>query len=357
MSPTARGPWVIAHRGASGYRPEHTAEAYRLAVELGADAVEPDVVATADGVLVVRHENEISGTTDVARRPEFAGRRTTKEVDGRWQTGWFTEDFTWDELSTLRARERLPELRPASAAFDGDLRLLRLADALVLLESAAGDRQVRVVVEVKHPTYFRSVGLPLDELLDRELQLAGRDPSPAWLTVESFEKTFLAQVAGRRIASQRVYLAEAWGGAFDLVARHGAGAPSYADELTPAGLERLAALRSGHDPLASERLLDAVSVNKSLIIDEPGAGSAFVGSAHEVGLDVFCWTLRPENRFLSAPYRRGAPATHGRWEEEYAAIMSTGVDAVFADHPDLALRGRLMADNDAGHAPRADAPG
>ena len=342
MSSAGTGPRVIAHRGASGYRPEHTAEAYRLAVELGADAVEPDVVATSDGVLVVRHENEISETTDVARRPEFAGRRTTKEVDGQEQTGWFTEDFTWEELSTLRARERLPELRPASAAFDGELRLLRLADVLILLEAAAVYRPVRVVVEVKHPTYFRSIGLPLDELLDRELQLAGRAPSPAWLTVESFEKSFLAQVARRRIASQRVYLAEAWGAAFDLVARDGAGALSYADELTPAGLEQLAALRSwsGHEASSSERLVDAVSVNKSLIIDEPGAGSALVRSAHEVGLDVFCWTLRPENRFLSAPFRRAGPAPYGRWEEEFAAIMSSGVDAVFADHPDLALEER-----------------
>ncbi len=345
MSSAATGPWVIAHRGASGYRPEHTAEAYLLAVALGADAVEPDVVATADGVLVVRHENEISGTTDVSSRPEFAGRRTTKEVDGREETGWFTEDFTWEELSTLRARERLPDLRPTSASFDGRLRLLRLADVLILLEAAAEARPVRVVVEVKHPTYFRSVGLPMDELLDRELQLAGRAASPAWLTVESFEKTFLEQVACRRIASRRVYLAEDHGAAFDLVARDGAGAASYAEELTPAGLEQLARLRSwsGHVARTSERLLDAVSVNKSLIIDNPGAGSALVRRAHEVGLDVFCWALRPENRFLSASYRRGASTMHGRWEEEFAAIMRTGVDAVFADHPDLAVRSRDQA--------------
>ena len=346
MSPGARGPWVIAHRGASGYRPEHTADAYRLAVALGADAVEPDVVASSDGVLVVRHENEISGTTDVAARPEFAGRRTTKEVDGRRETGWFTEDFSWQELSTLRARERLPALRPASAELDGTLELLRLADLLMLLESLGADR-LRVVVEVKHPTYFRSVGLPLDELLDAELQLAGREPSADWLTVESFEKTFLADVAGRGLASDRVYLAEDRGAPYDVVAREGTAAPSYADELTPEGLARLAALQVPAAPGAAasspERLLRGVSVNKSLLADEPGAGSALVASAHREGLAVFCWTLRPENAFLSPAYRRGAPHAYGRWAEEFAAIMRTGVDAVFADHPDLAVAARGRA--------------
>ncbi|HXR44580.1 MAG TPA: glycerophosphodiester phosphodiesterase family protein, partial [Pseudolysinimonas sp.] len=143
---------VIGHRGASGYRPEHSRSAYELAIALGADAVEPDIVATRDGELVLRHENDISGTTDVARHPEFAARRTTKTVDGASITGWFTEDFTWDELSTLRVVERLPALRPHSASFDGLQPMLRLRDLLTILDDAT--RAVDLVAEIKHPSYF-----------------------------------------------------------------------------------------------------------------------------------------------------------------------------------------------------------
>jgi glycerophosphoryl diester phosphodiesterase len=130
-------PLLIGHRGAPGYRPEHTASSYRLAFAMGVDAVEPDVVATADGVLVLRHENEISGTTDVADRPEFADRRTTKRVDGARLTGWFTEDFTWAELTTLRCRERIPALRPGSAEHNDTEPILRLSDLLDLVEEAS----------------------------------------------------------------------------------------------------------------------------------------------------------------------------------------------------------------------------
>ena len=168
MSPaTAASPLVIGHRGASGYRPEHTRSAYELAFALGADAVEPDIVATRDGVLVLRHENEISGTTDVATRPEFAGRRTTREVDGVALTGWFTEDFTWAELSTLRARERLGGVRQASASFDGRYPVIRLRELFPLIDTAADEqrRLIRMVAEFKHGAHFAALGLPLDELL------------------------------------------------------------------------------------------------------------------------------------------------------------------------------------------------
>ena len=168
-------PLVIAHRGASGYRPEHTEAAYRLAFALGADAVEPDIVATKDGVLVVRHENEISGTTDVASHTEFAGRRTEKVIDGVALTGWFTEDFTWAELRTLRARERLPALRGLSASFDGLFPILRLRDVLRLVDRAEAplDRELGDVAEIKHASYFESIGLPLDELFAAEVNEAG----------------------------------------------------------------------------------------------------------------------------------------------------------------------------------------
>ena len=152
-------PIVIAHRGASALRPEHTLAAYGLAIELGADFIEPDVVATRDGRLVARHENEISGTTDVADRPEFAGRRTVKVIDGREKDGWFTEDFTLAELRTLRARERLPELR--GTAFDGRFEIPTLEE-IVALAAASG---VGVYPETKHPSYFASIGLALEEPL------------------------------------------------------------------------------------------------------------------------------------------------------------------------------------------------
>lgn len=339
----ADGPRVIAHRGACGYRPEHTAEAYRLGVALGADAVEPDLVATADGVLVVRHENEISGTTDVAMRAEYTGRRTTKMVDGRLLTGWFTEDFTWHELSGLRARERVPGLRPDSARYDDRCPLLRFADVLTLAECLMdeADRPLRVLAEIKSPTYFRSIGLPLDELLEQELEHAGFEASADWLTIESFEKTFLGDVAGRGVEARRVYLTHAFGAAFDLVAREGAAAPTYAEELTPHGLTALAArtVRPGGGASVAP-LLDGVSVNKACLVGDLDAGAQLVDSAHAAGLDILCFTLRPENPFLSAPHRLPEPARVGRWLEEFVSIMGTGVDGVFADHPDLALRAR-----------------
>lgn len=325
-------PVVIAHRGAAGYRPEHTVGAYRLALGLGADAVEPDVVPSRDGVLVVRHENELSTTTDVAVHPELAHRRTTKEVDGRRVDGWFTEDLTWAELSTLRARERIPHVRPANAAFDGRWSLLRLADVLRTVGDEAPG--TRVVVELKHPTFFRAAGLPLEELLADELDMAGVAASPEWLTVESFERSVLSAVAAQGLASRRVYLVEAAGAAFDLVARDGARAVPYAEELAAPGLEELAALVVPA-ARAGERLLHGVSVAKPLLLDDHVAGSALVDRAHRVGLDVWCFTLRPENTFLTPRHRTARDTAYGRWAEEFNEVLGTGVDGVFADHPDL----------------------
>lgn len=319
---------MIGHRGACGYRPEHTASAYELAFALGAQAVEPDVVLSRDGVPVVRHENEISGTTDVASRPEFAGRRRTASVDGEAVTGWFTEDFTWAELSTLRARERLGALRPGSASFDGRFGLLRLADVLRIAEEAGGG----VVVEVKHATHFEALGLPMAEIVAAELREAGwgapgAATSAGWptLVMESFEQTVLTQLRAGGLDAGFVYLLEATGAAFDLVARHGKAAPGYSAQLEPAALRALAAA------------VDGVSVDKNALLADP----SLVGRAHAAGLDVFTWTLRPENRFLTGPYRRGMrKGEHGDWAGEFAAVYATGVDGVFADHPDLALEAR-----------------
>jgi glycerophosphoryl diester phosphodiesterase len=314
---------VIGHRGASGYRPEHTAEAYELAFELGADAVEPDIVATRDGVLVVRHENEISATTDVASHPEFAGRRTMKVIDGAALEGWFTEDFSWPELSTLRAIERLPTIRPNGASFDGRSPILRLRDVTRIIDTAQAraDRQLVMVAEIKHATYFESIGLPLDELLAIELADWATNDNILW---ESFEQSVLHQVRDRGMPGPIVFLAESSGSPADLVASLGRRAIPYSAHLTDAGLARLRA--DG---------VDGVSVDKALILRDDGTTTDLVDRAHAAGLMAYTWTLRAENRFLVPALRRGSARDFGDWVAEFGTILATGVDGVFTDHPDL----------------------
>jgi glycerophosphoryl diester phosphodiesterase len=339
MLPPNPRPRVIAHRGASGYRPEHTRSSYELALALGADALEPDLVASRDGVLVLRHENEISGTTDVAERAEFADRRVTKTVDGRQRTGWFTEDFTWAELQTLRARERLPKLRPSSASFDHAYGLLALPDLLRLLDEAGDRGGVRpgLVAEIKHATYFESLGLPLDELLARDLGDAGWTGSAERLTVEAFEQSVLAKIRARGLRGDLVFLIESSGSPYDEVVASGPNARTYADHLTDAGLAELA-----------ERV-DGISVDKGHILPTDPHGRAdaptdLVSRAHAAGLTVFCWTLRTENKFLPVNFRYGGgPGQPGDYESEWLRILGTGIDGVFADQPDLAVAVRDAA--------------
>ena len=322
-------PLVIGHRGAPGYRPEHTRASYRLAIEMGVDAVEPDVVATKDGVLVLRHENEISGTTDVAERPEFADRRRTKSFAGEEWTGWFTEDFTWAELSTLRCRERLPELRPDSASFDGEEPILRLLDLLAILDGA--DRPVRMVLEVKHAAYFAAIGLDLVPLIERDLHAAGWWGDRDRLIVESFEPSVLTRMQERGLPATYIYLMEADGSPADLVVSQGSAAPTYADEMRPAGLDAVA-----------DRF-DGISLDKRIILAPNRLGRAtgpapVVDDAHERGLLVYTWTARPENRFLLREFRDGAdPAQFGDFEAEWSILADAEVDGVFVDHADLGL--------------------
>ncbi|GAB3028944.1 glycerophosphodiester phosphodiesterase [Parafrigoribacterium mesophilum] len=327
MEPSAL---VIAHRGASGYRPEHTDSAYHLAIELGADAVEPDLVATADGVLVIRHENEISRTTDVASRTEFASLRSTKVVDGKALTGWFTEDFTWAQLSTLRATERIPQLRPQNTKYSGSP-ILRFTDLLQLV--AAANRRVGLVVELKHATYFESLGLPLDELLTAELVESGwRGDSR--LTVESFEETVLGKLRERGIPAPLIFLIESEGAPADQAWARGADAMPYSAYLEPAELVRL-----------SHRV-DGISINKRILLPPRADGDVtgatdLVERAHATGLMVFCWTLRAENAFLPPDLRRGAGLQNfGDWMAEFQLVLRSGVDGVFADQPDLVLQAR-----------------
>ncbi len=326
-------PLVIGHRGAPGYRPEHTRSSYDLALAMGVDAVEPDLVMTKDGVIVVRHENEISGTTDVALHAEFADRRTTKRIDGVEQAGWFTEDFTWEELSTLKSRERLPKIRQNSATFDDQQGILRLCDLLAMVERASLEqgRRIGVVLEIKHATYFESIGLAHADLLPAELRAAGWDQGKFPIWVESFEQTVLMQLRDSGIKATYIYLLEHKGTAFDLVAQLGDRAIGYAAQFSPRGLDRL----------ASE--VDGISVDKRVILAPDRLGrsagpSSVVSDAHARGLQVFTWTVRPENQFLIRQFRSSTvKSEYGDYEAEWAIIRASGVDGVFVDHPDLGV--------------------
>lgn len=336
--PVPNRPIVIAHRGASGYRPEHTLESYRLAIEMGADFVEPDLVSTKDGVLVCRHENEIGGTTDVAAHPEFAARRTTKTIDGQTVEGWFTEDFTLAELRTLRARERLPQLRPGNTEFDGRFTIPTFDEliALVQRESAARGRTIGIYPETKHPSYFHSIGLALEEPLLAALERAGWTDADAPVFIQSFETENL-RMLHRRTGVRLIQLMEASGRPYDFVLR--GDSRTYADLATPRGLAEVATYAHGIGP------------DKALVIprDEAGrlaAPTPLVADAHAAGLWVHPWTFRSENHFLPADFHAGDPADpafaamHGAAEAELAAFFAAGVDGVFADYPDVALRAR-----------------
>jgi glycerophosphoryl diester phosphodiesterase len=298
-----RSPLVIGHRGAPGYLPEHTRASFLLAIEQGADAIEVDVVPSRDGVLVIRHEHALGGTTDVAKRREFARRRRLGPA-GR---DWFAEDFDWAELATLRARERLPRLRPGSAAHDGEEPLLRLADVAAL----AAEHGVRLVIELKDSVAAERLGLPLPDLLAGEL--ARVHPLPA-IDVESFEKAPLTVLAERGTTWPLVYLMEASGFAADEAA---VGGVRYEEEL-----------------LHPERLDGFAGVSLPLVLVTP----RLVDRMRDAGLGTWTWTLRPENVFLPLKYRRiGAAGAFGYWRPYWREVVASGVDAVFADHPNLAV--------------------
>jgi len=325
-SAAGKVPLVIAHRGASGYRPEHTLEAYRLAIALGADLVEPDLVVTADGVLVARHENEIAATTDVAHHPEFASRRTTKEVDGRTVTGWFVEDFTVAELKTLRARERLPWLRQRNQLYDDRFAVPTFDEILDLVEeeSLRRGRTIGVCPETKHPTYFAGLGLPHEEALLEALRRFGSE-LPVY--IQSFEPWALRRLA-RRSSLPLVQLVDAGGRPPDF---HVTGDPRmHSDLLTPSGLREIstyAQVLGAHKSLLMPRYSDG----------RLGPPSGLVERAHDAGLSVFAWTFRNENAFLPADRRRGVDnAAYGDAFGEYARFLDLGVDAVFTDHADTA---------------------
>ena len=329
----ASEPLVIGHRGASGYRPEHTLASYDLAIRMGADYVEPDLVSTKDGFLVARHENEISETTDVAERSEFADRRTMKVIDGRELTGWFTEDFTLAELKTLRAKERLPELRQRNTLYDGRYEVPTLQEVIDLVQEASRDlrRTIGIYPETKHPTYFDSIGLSLEEPLVGALRRNGLARRNAPVFIQSFETSNLREL-NDSVAVPLVQLIDNRGAPFDLVTK---GDPrTYDDLATPAGLREIATYADGVGP-AKDRIVPRDADGN---LGEP---TPFVDDAHAVGLDVHPWTFRNENTFLPADFRRGTdPADYGDAFAEYELFFRLGVDGVFSDNPDTAREAR-----------------
>lgn len=311
---------VIAHRGASGERPEHTLAAYELAIDQGADYIEPDLVPTRDGVLVARHENEISGTTDVSDRPEFATRLTTRVIDGEEVTGWFTEDFTLTELRTLRARERLPEIRPQNVRFDGLYQVPTLDEIIQLVRAKEAEtgRVIGLYPEIKHPGYFASIGHDLAAMLVEQLAAAGYEGAEAPVFIQSFEVAPLRRLDG--MADLRlVQLIEAEGSPADDPSL------TYAEMVTPDGLATIAGYADG------------IGVDFRLLSDTDGWPTDLIARAHAAGLVVHGWTLRLEPQFLPPPYSDDL-ATYGRLADSiimsaFRALREAGLDGAFTDHP------------------------
>ncbi|MFJ5777895.1 glycerophosphodiester phosphodiesterase [Streptomyces sp. NPDC093094] len=328
-------PTIIGHRGASGHRPEHTLASYQLALDLGADIVEAgDLVPTRDGHLVCRHEPEIGGTTDVASRPGFAGRRTTKVLDGVSVTGWFTEDFTLAELKTLRATERIPANRPHNTLYDGRWEIPTFEEVLRWQDeqTRARGRQVWIYPEMKHPTYFRKLGLGLEERVAELLHRHGKDRRTSPVIVQSFEPTSVQRL-NRLVDNPLVVLLSGpatrpW----DFVET---GDPrTVADLVRPAGLREIASYAQGIGPT-----LD-------LIVPKDASGrltrpTTLVADAHKVGLILHPWTLRNENPFLPAEFRKGTDAdAYGDVFGAYRVYFATGIDGVFTDQPDTGVLAR-----------------
>ena len=326
-------PIVIAHRGASGLRPEHTALSYDLAIDQGCDFIEPDLVPTKDGHLIARHENEIGGTTDVGSRPEFADRKATKTIDGQSITGWFTEDFTLAEIKTLRARERLPQLRPGNTKYDGQAQLLTF-DEVVAIAKAGSQRTGRTIgvyPEMKHPSYFAGIGLPVEDRLVALLKKNELDSATAPVFVQCFEVTPLKTIRAKTKA-RLVLLTAGEGGPADLPN------VTYAQLTSASGLKGVALYADGLGPEKTQ--IVPQDADKLL------PPTSLVQDAHAAGLVVHPWTVRAENYFLPASLRRGDTAAAdylaqpGDVAAVFKALYAAGVDGLFSDFPGLAVAAR-----------------
>ncbi|MFF9851977.1 glycerophosphodiester phosphodiesterase [Streptomyces litmocidini] len=324
-------PTVIGHRGAAGYRPEHTLGSYRHALDLGAHVVEQDLVPTRDGHLVCRHENDITGTTDVADHPEFASRKTTKTVDGTALTGWFTEDFTLAELKTLRAKERIPGTRQENTLYDGRWTVPTFEEVLRWAEEEGRrrGREIWLHVETKHPSYFRSLGLGLEEPLAKLLRRYGRHRANSPVFLQSFEPSSIQRLAKLVDAPGVVLLSGASSRPWDFVE---AGDPrTVADLVTPEGLAWIASYARGIGPTLD--LVIPKDANGRL-----GTPTTLVRDAHAEGLILHPYTHRNENAFLPADFRKGTdPTAYGDAFGALKRYLETGIDGIFSDNPDTAL--------------------
>ncbi|WP_354701449.1 Glycerophosphodiester phosphodiesterase, periplasmic [Paraconexibacter sp. AEG42_29] len=328
---TADAPLVLGHRGASGLRPEHTLASYELAARLGADYIEPDLVATKDDVLVARHENDITGTTNVAARPEFAARKTTKKIDGVDVTGWFTEDFTLAELKTLRAKERLPAVRQRNTIFDGRFQIPTLQEVIDLSRKLTKElgRPIGIIPETKHPTYFAGIGHDLTPLLVRTLKANRLDDAKDRVFVQSFETANLRAIHKLLPRTKLVQLTSASGQPYDFTVA--GDKRTYAAITTPAGLKVIA------------NYAEAIGPDKAQIVPRKPDGSSapatsLVADAHRAGLKVTPYTFRPENQFLPLERRSSAdPNAYGDLIGELQQYLALGVDGFFTDNPDIGV--------------------
>lgn len=336
-------PLVIAHRGSAGYLPEHTLAGYASAIDNGADFIEPDLVASKDGVLIARHEPYLGGdnaayagadSTDVASRPEFAGRKRSVVLDGVPLRGWFAADFTLAELKTLRANERLPSIRPQSAASNGVFEIPTLQEILDLVKRKEIEtgRKVGIYLETKHPTYHDAIGLALEEKLLAVLNSNGfADPSRVF--IQSFEVHNL-QLLNTLTDLPLVQLYGDSGRPYDYVV---SGNTQTYDELaTASGLAFVASYA------------DAVGPHKGRVIPVVGAAlgaaTSFVDDAHAENLLVHPYTFRSENYFLPIGLRSSADtAAYGDYAAEYAAFFAAGIDGLFTDNTDHAVQARKLA--------------
>jgi glycerophosphoryl diester phosphodiesterase len=323
---------VVGHRGTAGYRPEHTLASYELAARMGADYMEPDLVSTKDHVLVCRHEPEIGGTTDVANHPEFADRKRTVVLDGVSTTGWFTHDFTLAELKTLRAVERLPAVRQHNTMYNGLFEVptfQEMLDLRVRLSKELG-RDIGVIPETKHPTYFRRLGLGLETPLVRLLDRNGLNHRGAHVWIQSFEAVNLRDLNDKhQVEVNLVFLTSATGTPFN-------DPRSYADYLTPAGLKELSTYVDGIGP-------DKAQVIPRNADNTLGTPTALVENAHAAGLKVIPYTFRAENQFLPADYQVGAdPNAYGRAIDEQITFLKAGLDGLFTDQADIGVLARAL---------------
>ncbi len=333
-SPAKASPIVFGHRGAAGYRPEHTLASYELGARMGADFIEPDLVSTKDGHLVVRHEPEIGGTTNVADHPEFADRKTTKVIDGISYTGWFTDDFTLAELKTLRAKERLPDVRQRNTIYDGRYEIPTFQEVIDLRAKLSKElgRTVGIVPEVKHSSYFKAEGLAIEPKLVKALRDNGLDKADSPVVVQSFETANLKELNDEIDVPLVALLDSPTIVPGDVQAA--GGTSTFADLATPEGLKGLATFA------------DWVGPSKTYIIPTDAAGewkapTTFVADAHAAGLKVVPYTFRNENQFLPPSLRSSAdPNAYGDAFSEYKAFFDLGVDGVFSDNPDTAVAAR-----------------